>query len=528
MKKVTFSITVVVLLAMIVGLIGYDRFSTSQNAKKYQLEEKTTTTTKEETTKTKTKKEKNSQRIYCIGDSFTLGSEFASYPLNLESLTNSEIIKFGGNQDTTYDLSIRVGRTKIFANNITIPGDKEAVDLTFYNEKGEQVEALKNSGSNFDEVTIQGIKGTLAYDSSRNIHTFTRDKSGKAVTLTAPAQIEATLPEFNENDIVIIFSGNYDKQNNQDVYRTITYQRAILNQIKTQKYIVVSMTSKRQNNLVRDDNNILNEEHKDQVNETHRKISKMENQATETRVLMHTNKGDIKLKLYNDTPLHRDNFIKLVKEGQYNGLLFHRVIKDFMIQGGDVTSKDAPMNKQLGAGDLGYTVPAEFRYPKYFHKKGALCAARTGDEVNPEKASSASQFYIVTGKKYSEQELNQMEKQLEGRLKQEIFARLQNENKPKIMEFYRSGNKEELAILRDTLIGKTELEAEKRKDEVKLNPELREAYKNVGGVPFLDNQYTVYGEVVEGMDVVDAIQSSKTNKQDRPTENIVINSVEIL
>ena len=270
------------------------------------------------------------------------------------------------------------------------------------------------------------------------------------------------------------------------------------------------------------------EEHKDQVNETHRKISKMENQATETRVLMHTNKGDIKLKLYNDTPLHRDNFIKLVKEGQYNGLLFHRVIKDFMIQGGDVTSKDAPMNKQLGAGDLGYTVPAEFRYPKYFHKKGALCAARTGDEVNPEKASSASQFYIVTGKKYSEQELNQMEKQLEGRLKQEIFARLQNENKPKIMEFYRSGNKEELAILRDTLIGKTELEAEKRKDEVKLNPELREAYKNVGGVPFLDNQYTVYGEVVEGMDVVDAIQSSKTNKQDRPTENIVINSVEIL
>ena len=255
---------------------------------------------------------------------------------------------------------------------------------------------------------------------------------------------------------------------------------------------------------------------------------KEEDMEKETKLKIETSAGDITVKLYNETPKHRDNFIKLVKEGQYNGLLFHRVIKDFMIQGGDVTSKDAPMNKQLGAGDLGYTVPAEFRYPKYLHKKGALCAARTGDEVNPEKASSASQFYIVTGKKYSEQELNQMEKQLEGRLKQEIFARLQNENKPKIMEFYRSGNKEELAILRDTLIGKTELEAEKRKDEVKLNPELREAYKNVGGVPFLDNQYTVYGEVVEGMDVVDAIQSSKTNKQDRPTENIVINSVEIL
>lgn len=254
----------------------------------------------------------------------------------------------------------------------------------------------------------------------------------------------------------------------------------------------------------------------------------MENQMNETQVLMHTSMGDIQLKLYNETPKHRDNFIQLVKDGTYNGLLFHRVIKDFMIQGGDVTSKDAPMNKSLGAGDLGYTVPAEFKYPKYFHKKGALCAARTGDEVNPERASSASQFYIVTGKKYSETELNQMEKQLENRLKQSIFARLQTENKPKIMEYYRSGNKEELAILRDTLIGKTELEAEKRKDETKLPKELREIYKTEGGVPFLDNQYTVYGEVVKGIEVVEAIQNVKTNKQDRPTENVVITSVELI
>ena len=254
----------------------------------------------------------------------------------------------------------------------------------------------------------------------------------------------------------------------------------------------------------------------------------MENQMNETQVLMHTSMGDIQLKLYNETPKHRDNFIQLVKDGTYNGLLFHRVIKDFMIQGGDVTSKDAPMNKSLGAGDLGYTVPAEFNYPKYFHKKGALCAARTGDEVNPERASSASQFYIVTGKKYSEAELNQMEKQLENRLKQSIFARLQAENKPKIMEYYRSGNKEELAILRDTLIGKTELEAEKRKDETKLPKEIREIYKTEGGVPFLDNQYTVYGEVVKGIEVVEAIQNVKTNKQDRPTENVVITSVELI
>ena len=232
-------------------------------------------------------------------------------------------------------------------------------------------------------------------------------------------------------------------------------------------------------------------------------------ETNETLVVMDTTLGKIKFKLYNDTPQHRDNFIKVAKAGQYDGLLFHRVIKDFMVQGGDVTSKDAPMNKQLGAGDLGYTVPAEFNYPKYFHKKGALCAARTG-------------------KKYAEAELDQMEKQLEGRLKQAIFNRLQTENKPKIMELYRSGNKEELAVLRDTLIGKTELEAEKRKDETKMPAELRETYKTIGGVPFLDNQYTVYGEVVEGLDVVDAIQQVKTNKQDRPTENVVIKSVEVL
>lgn len=251
-------------------------------------------------------------------------------------------------------------------------------------------------------------------------------------------------------------------------------------------------------------------------------------ETKETQILMKTSLGDIKLKLYNETPQHRDNFIKLVKEGQYNGLLFHRVIKDFMVQGGDVTSKDAPMNKQLGAGDLDYTVPAEFVYPKYFHKKGALSAARTGDEVNPEKESSASQFYIVTGKVYKDAELAQMEKQKEGRLKQSIFARLQKENSAKIKAAYQSGDKAELAIIRDTLVGKTEMEAEKRKDETKLTPEQREAYKTIGGVPFLDNEYTVYGEVTEGLDVVDAIQNVKTNRQDRPLENVVIESVSII
>ncbi len=254
----------------------------------------------------------------------------------------------------------------------------------------------------------------------------------------------------------------------------------------------------------------------------------MEQKTTETQVRMQTNLGTITLKLYNETPLHRDNFIKLVKDGQYEGLLFHRVINEFMIQGGDVTSKNAPLSKQLGAGDLGYTVPAEFVYPRYFHKRGALCAARTGDDSNPEKASSASQFYIVTGKVYSEGEIKQLEKQKESRLKQAIFNRLQNENKTTIMQYYKSGDKDSLAIMRDTLIGKTEIETEKRKEETKLTAQQREAYTTVGGVPFLDNEYTVYGEVIEGIEIVDKIQKVKTNSSDRPLENIVIESMQII
>ncbi|MCE5226843.1 MAG: peptidylprolyl isomerase [Porphyromonadaceae bacterium] len=254
----------------------------------------------------------------------------------------------------------------------------------------------------------------------------------------------------------------------------------------------------------------------------------MEQQTTETQIRMQTNLGPITLKLYNETPLHRDNFIKLVKKGQYEGLLFHRVIKGFMIQGGDVTSKNAPINKQLGAGDLGYTVPAEFIYPRYFHKLGALCAARTGDDGNPEKASSASQFYIVTGKVYTEPELKQLEKQKESRLKQSIFNRLQIENKDVIKQYYKTGDKDSLAIMRDTLIGKTEIETEKRKNEAVFTPEQYAAYTTVGGVPFLDNEYTVYGEVTEGLDIVDKIQRTKTNSSDRPLENIIIESVVII
>ena len=200
------------------------------------------------------------------------------------------------------------------------------------------------------------------------------------------------------------------------------------------------------------------------------------NMEKETKLKIETSAGDIIVKLYNETPKHRDNFIKLAEEGTYEGTLFHRVIKDFMIQAGDPESKNAPKGKMLGAGDVGYTVPAEFVYPKYFHKKGALSAARQGDNVNPKKESSGCQFYIVTGKFFTEMELDKMTKE-------------------KGIEF---------------------------------TPEQKEAYMLEGGTPHLDGNYTVFGEVIQGMKVVDKIQFVETNADDRPTKNIKIKSMKLI
>ncbi|MBO7626463.1 MAG: peptidylprolyl isomerase, partial [Paludibacteraceae bacterium] len=161
-------------------------------------------------------------------------------------------------------------------------------------------------------------------------------------------------------------------------------------------------------------------------------IMGMEAKEKENLVKIECEYGTMVVRLYDDTPQHRDNFLKLVKEGFYNDLLFHRVIKDFMVQGGDPDSKGAPAGKQLGAGDVGYTVPAEFVYPTHYHKKGALAAARQGDQVNPEKRSSGCQFYIVQGKKYNENELNQMERALGQKAMQARFDQLVQENKDSI------------------------------------------------------------------------------------------------
>jgi peptidyl-prolyl cis-trans isomerase B (cyclophilin B) len=238
-----------------------------------------------------------------------------------------------------------------------------------------------------------------------------------------------------------------------------------------------------------------------------------------TKVIIKTTKGDIRVRLYDETPKHRDNFIKLAKEGYFDGTLFHRVIKDFMIQGGDPDSKEAPKGKRLGTGGPDYTIPAEFVYPQYFHKRGALSAARLGDEVNPERESSGSQFYIVWGKTFKESELKQMEKQMAMQQEQQVFQSLATAHRNEIMDMRRNRDRNGLMQLQDKLVDETKAKC-KEMGKPTFTPEQVETYTTVGGTPFLDNQYTVFGEVEEGLDVVEAIQNCKTSRDDRPEEDI--------
>lgn len=239
-----------------------------------------------------------------------------------------------------------------------------------------------------------------------------------------------------------------------------------------------------------------------------------------------TSLGDIRVRLFGDTPAHRDNFLKLVEEKYYDNVLFHRVINEFMVQTGDPDSKNAPKNAHLGVGGPDYTLEAEIVYPKHFHHRGALAAARQGDQVNPERRSSGSQFYIVTGKAYNEQQLKQMERQLQMAQKQSIFNKLAAENRDTIMVLRKTRDQASLQILQDELVAKTEKLAAEH--PVNLTDEQKKAYTTVGGTPHLDNQYTVFGEVVSGMDVVEQIEKAETNSQDRPLEDIRILSAKVV
>ena len=246
-----------------------------------------------------------------------------------------------------------------------------------------------------------------------------------------------------------------------------------------------------------------------------------------TKVKIETTMGDIIVKLYDETPNHRDNFIKLVENGTYEGTLFHRVIKDFMIQAGDPDSKGAPKDQMLGSGDVGYTVPAEFVYPQLFHKKGALAAARQGDNVNPEKASSGCQFYIVTGRVFNDSTLQAMEEQKTQNRFTSVFNSLAQKHMKEIYQLRRNNDQEGLMNLQDSIFGETQkLLADE--PSFRFTDEQRQAYTTMGGTPHLDGEYTVFGEVIEGMDVVDKIQQVATNASDRPDEDIVIKKVSIV
>lgn len=245
----------------------------------------------------------------------------------------------------------------------------------------------------------------------------------------------------------------------------------------------------------------------------------MENEKR-TLVKLETTMGNITVALYNETPKHRDNFIKLVKGGVYDSTLFHRVIKQFMIQAGDPDSKNASDTAMLGSGDVGYTIPAEFN-PKFFHKKGVLAAARQGDDVNPEKASSGCQFYIVTGRKFTEPQLLGMENKINEQHEEALFDSLARQHMKEIYKMRKAGDNAGLLELQDTLEAQARELADKE-EKFRFTPEQIKAYSTVGGAPHLDGSYTVFGEVTEGMEVVENIEIAKTNRADRPVENIRI------
>ena len=239
-----------------------------------------------------------------------------------------------------------------------------------------------------------------------------------------------------------------------------------------------------------------------------------------TLVKIETTMGDITVKLYDETPKHKENFIKLVKEGVYDSTLFHRVIKNFMIQAGDPTSKTASATDTLGSGDVGYTIPAEFN-PKFFHKRGVLAAARQGDDVNPNKESSGCQFYIVTGRKFSEAQMINMENQMNEARLDTVFQALARKHMKEIYKMRKANDMEGLMELQDSLENQARKEVAKE-PALKFTPEQIKAYTTVGGAPHLDGSYTVFGEVVDGMNVVAGIETAKTNRQDRPTQDIRI------
>ncbi|NLN29779.1 MAG: peptidylprolyl isomerase [Bacteroidales bacterium] len=241
-----------------------------------------------------------------------------------------------------------------------------------------------------------------------------------------------------------------------------------------------------------------------------------------THVLMQTSQGDIKLKLYDGTPLHRDNFIKLVKSGIYDGVSFHRIINTFMIQGGDLQTKPSGI-PSCADSLLNYTVKAEFN-PAYFHKKGALAAARQGNEINPEMRSSGTQFYIVQGSTLTDSELDHAEQNINNSVIQAVFTAFLRQVADSSRKAGHMAEDSEIHEKASSLM----FEYLSTHESYTISEEQRAVYKTLGGVPRLDASYTVFGEVTEGLDVVDKIAAVQTDARDRPVSDVRIIKMKIL
>lgn len=255
-----------------------------------------------------------------------------------------------------------------------------------------------------------------------------------------------------------------------------------------------------------------------------RSISTEIQESDPIKIEMVTNFGTLIVQLYDETPLHRDNFVRLVKEGTYDSLQFHRIIRNFMVQAGDIRSKTATLTDTLGGSDLGYRIPAEI-HPHLFHKKGALGAARTN---NPERASSSTQFYIVQGRVQNDSLLQHNENRINQFLASH-FATNDPDNKP-LLDSLAAARKEKNEELVKTLSAQwNELtKTYSRFDRYTIPDAHREVYKALGGTPHLDQSYTVFGEVISGLEVIDALAGVETNRQDRPVVEVRILSMKIL
>lgn len=246
-------------------------------------------------------------------------------------------------------------------------------------------------------------------------------------------------------------------------------------------------------------------------------------QPKEDLVEISTPYGNIVVKLYDKTPMHHDNFLKLAESGYYNGTLFHRVINQFMIQGGDPDSKHAKPGQLLGDGDTSYTIPFEY-VPEYIHKRGVLAAARESDDINPLKASSGSQFYIVQGKKFTDEALQAVELKVERRTKQYLLMDILKKNGDTTLlatfkKYVESRDTANIRKVIETNHDAVEAAYLKTRPFV-LTDTQREVYRTIGGTPHLDGAYTVFGEVVSGMEIVDRIAAMQTDTNDRPKTDI--------